>query len=123
MLIPLVCTQCSGKLEINKSQVIESHDTVIVLDNQTFKCPHCGMEYLPGEKIKHFPQKPVISIGGSVTGSTIIVGNGLVVNNNPNSASPKETQELNQHHSVNPQLVIKTEEHKPSKKWWQFWKD
>jgi len=83
MLIPLVCAQCGGKLEVEKSQVIESGDTVMVLNDQTFTCPHCGMKYLPGEKIRHVADRPVISIGGSVSGSTLIVGNGMVINKNP----------------------------------------
>jgi len=89
MLIPLVCNQCGGKLEVEKSQVFESGDSVIVLNDQTFNCPHCGTKYLPGEKISHAPVKAVISIGGHVTGN-IIVGNGMVVNNNPNPTSPQQ---------------------------------
>jgi transcription elongation factor Elf1 len=105
MLIPLVCTKCGGKLEVENSQVFESGDTVIVLADQTFKCPHCGTKYLPGEKIKHVSGATVISISGSVTASNIIIGNGTVINKSPNPASFKESQDA-----------------KPPKKWWQFWK-
>ena len=83
MLIPLICKQCGGKLEVEKSRVFESGDTVIVLSDQTFNCPHCGTKYLPGEKIKHFPGEVVISIGGNINGSNIVTGNGNVVNRNP----------------------------------------
>ena len=93
MLIPLVCTQCGGKLEVENTQVFESGDTIIVSSGQTFKCPHCETQYVSGEKIKHFPEKPVISIGGRVTGSNIIAGNGIVFNNNPNPKIPKDDQE------------------------------
>src|SRR6266498_3380407 len=105
MLIPLVCTQCGGKLEIENSQVFESGDSFIVLDNQTFKCPHCGTRYSPGEKIRHVLEKDVFSFGGNFTGSTIIIGSNLVVDKSPSPASAKEGQETR----------------KPPKKWWQFW--
>lgn len=83
MLIPLVCTTCGGKLDVEKSQVFESGDTVVVLSDQMLSCPHCGTKYLPGEKIKHAAGKVVISIGGSVNGSNIIIGNGNVITKNP----------------------------------------
>lgn len=83
MLIPLVCTKCGGKLEVEKSQVFESGDTVVVLSAQTLNCPHCGTKYLPGEKIKHTPGKVAISIGGNAIASNILIGNGNAVNRNP----------------------------------------
>ena len=84
MLIPLVCANCGGKLEVEKSQVIESGDFVVVSSDQTFKCPQCGTRYLPGEKINHASGKPTvsigsISIGGQVTNSAFVIGNGMVV--------------------------------------------
>ena len=69
MLIPLVCTQCGGKLEAEKTQVIESGNMFIVLSGQTLKCPHCETKFVSGDKIKRFSEQPVISIGGRVTGS------------------------------------------------------
>lgn len=89
MLIPLICTQCGGKLDVEKSQVVEAGESVIVVNDQTFNCPHCNTKYLPGEKIGRAPVKAVISIGGSVTGSNIIVGNGMVFNKNPTPVSPQ----------------------------------
>ncbi|MBI5297328.1 MAG: hypothetical protein HY869_17760 [Chloroflexi bacterium] len=83
MLIPLICKQCGGKLEVEQSQVFESGDTILVLADQTFTCPHCGTKYLPGEKVKRGPGKVVISIGGSVSGSNIVIGNGNVVSKAP----------------------------------------
>ncbi|SRR6266498_1715900 len=123
MLIPLVCKQCGGKLEVEKSQVFESGDIVIVVNDQTFTCPHCGMKYLPGEKIKHAPGISIgaISIGGHATNSTIVVGNGMVVNKSPSPASPKESEETKQHHPTNMQPETKAEKQKSPKKWWQFW--
>jgi hypothetical protein len=80
MLIPLVCTQCGGKLEVENSQVFGAGDTVIVLNDQTFKCPHCGVKYLPGEKIKSGPpKKAVVTIAGNLNGN-IVIGDGNVLN-------------------------------------------
>lgn len=83
MLIPLTCKKCGGKLEVEKSQVFESGDTVVVLSDQAFNCPHCGTKYLAGETIKHAQGKVVVSIGGSVNGTNIVIGNGNVVSKNP----------------------------------------
>lgn len=113
MLIPLICSQCGGKLEVENSQVFESGDTMVVLAGQTFKCPHCGTKYLPGEKISHATEKGGIFIGGGVSGSTIVIGNGLVVNYSPEI--PEDDEETEEHDSENPQA-------EPPKKWWQFWK-
>ena len=118
MLIPLICKQCGGRLEVEHSQVIESGDTVIVLNDQTFKCPHCGVQYLSGEKIRHLPSVSVgsISVGGNVSGP-IIIGNGMVVNRTPQQATHSETHPPQQPQSNNPQIEVKTQ-----RKWWEFWK-
>jgi hypothetical protein len=125
MLTPLVCTQCGGKLDVEKSQVFESGDFVIVSSDQTFKCPHCGMKYLPGEKINHASEKSAISIsiGGKMTNSAIVIGNGLVVNKSPDSEKVEDNQKIKQNHSANLQPEIKAAEQKPRKNWWQFWKN
>jgi hypothetical protein len=119
MLIPLICKQCGGKLEVEQSQVIESGDIVIVLNDQTFNCPHCGVKYLSGEKIRHLPSVSIgsISIGGDVNSSIIIGGGGMVVNNKPQPATPPEIYVTQQFQSSKPQTVVK-----PPKKWWEFWK-
>lgn len=122
MLIPLVCSQCGGKLEVENSQIAKAGDTVIVLSGQTFRCPHCGMEYLPGEKIKHVLEKAAISIGGNVSGSTIIIGNGIVINKSSSPAISQDGQEIKQTHSADLQAKMKADEQKTPKKWWQFWK-
>lgn len=85
MLIPLICKQCGGTLEVEKSQVFEAGGTVVVLSDQTFSCPHCGAKYAPGEKIDQAGRKVAISIKGSVSGSNIVIGSGNVV-----SEAPKE---------------------------------
>jgi predicted RNA-binding Zn-ribbon protein involved in translation (DUF1610 family) len=126
MLIPLVCTQCGGKLEVEKTQVVESGDFVIVSSEQTFKCPHCGMKYLPGEKLNHISQQPNISIGsffvgGSIDGS-VVIGNGLVVAQKPHAASPEENQKANTPDPIDPQSKSSTEKRNAPKKAWQFWK-
>ena len=122
MLIPLVCTQCGGTLDVENSQVFESGDFVVVSSDQTFKCPNCGMKYLPGEKINHASEEPVSSsgpifIGGHVTNSTIVIGKGVVFNQAPASEENEDEQ-----HFANPQPAIKAIEQKSPKKWWQFWK-
>jgi hypothetical protein len=93
MLVPLICSQCGGKLEVENSQVLEGSEIVIVSSNQTFKCPHCGVQYMPGEKIKSARQQPVrITIGGNVSGSIIMVGDGKIVQGNLDSRVPPVTQ-------------------------------
>ena len=83
------------------------------------------MKYLPGEKINHASEKPVSSpgpifIGGRVTNSAIIIGNGVVVHRQPpRSVEDEEDQEIEQDNS---QPETKTAEQKSPKKWWQFWK-
>ena len=117
MLIPLICKQCGGKLELEQSQVIESGDTVIVLNDQTFKCPHCGVKYLPGEKIRRYPS---ISIGSmsNVSGSINITGGNLIVNNNSEPITPPKINASKQFQSSKQQTEVK-----PQKKWWEFWKN
>jgi predicted RNA-binding Zn-ribbon protein involved in translation (DUF1610 family) len=111
MLIPLVCTKCGGKLEVEKSQVFESENAVVVLNDHTFSCPHCGIKYLPGEEIKHFlPQNASISINGDQVGD-IVIGHGNVI------AHSARVDSAQQDHPVKPQAGTK-----PPKKWWQFWK-
>lgn len=83
MLIPLICTQCGAKLEVERSQVVEAGDSLIVLAGGTFQCSHCGMKYLPGEKINNSPDRGVISIQGNVTNSNIIIGSATVIDNRP----------------------------------------
>ena len=125
MLIPLICTQCGGTLDVENSQVFESGGFMIVSSDQTFKCPNCGMKYLPGEKINHASEEPVSSsgpifIGGRVTNSAIIIGNGVVVHRQySRSAEDEDDQEIEQD---NPQPETKATEQKSPKKWWQFWK-
>jgi YgiT-type zinc finger domain-containing protein len=119
MLIPLICKQCGGKLEVEKSQVFESGNAIVVLNDHMFKCPHCGVEYLPGEEIKHFPSKSTnISINGDSIGD-IVIGYGNVINKSSNPATyPTRVNDAQQDHPA-----IKSQiETKPSRKWWQFWK-
>ena len=83
MLIPLICKQCGGNLEVEKSKILELSEVVVVLPNQTFNCPNCGVTYLAGDKIKQASGRVTISIGGNVSGSSIIVGNGNAVIRKP----------------------------------------
>jgi hypothetical protein len=63
----------------------------------------------------------VIFIGGNVTGSNIIIGNGMIINNNPDSITSDENPET----QPNPdklQSQMPSKGQKTPKKWWQFWK-
>ena len=88
MLIPLVCTQCGGKLEAEAPQIFESGDTYIVSSDQTLKCPHCETKYMSGEKIKRFVEKFTISINGGIASGNFVIGNGNVFNNITISKTP-----------------------------------
>ena len=117
MLIPLICKQCNGKLELEQSQVVETGDAGLVLNDQAFKCPYCGVKYLPGEKIRRYPS---ISVGSmsNVSGSINISGGDLIVNNKSEPITPKKTHATQQFQSNQPQREVK-----PQKKWWEFWKN
>jgi YgiT-type zinc finger domain-containing protein len=103
MLIPLICKQCGGRLEVEDAKVSISGESFIVLPDQKFECPHCGMKYFSDNA-----SRPVyannggvavgnISIGGEIKGN-IVIGNGTV--------------------SAKPSSSVK----KPTKKWWELWK-
>lgn len=81
MLIPLICKQCGGKLEIEESRIIKSDDMFIVLNGEIFKCPHCGVNHLQGEKLKQMAPASVgqIYISGSINGGSFVIGNNNVV--------------------------------------------
>lgn len=116
MLIPLICKQCGGKLEVEPSQVHESGDTLIVLSDQTFTCPQCGTKYVPGEKVTRAARTPSIVIGGDFKGGTIVIGTGNVISKSPTPAQSQESQQTTQSAPEN------GTRQKTSKKWWQFWK-
>jgi hypothetical protein len=98
MLIPLICSQCGSKLEVEDTKVSIAGDTVIVLPEQKFECSHCGTKYISGDRNKYAPGSGIsvgsFTVGGAVTGN-IVIGNGVV------SATGTK---------------------KPVKKWWEFWK-
>lgn len=104
MLIPLICAQCGGTLQVENSQVSQTGDAIIVLTGQTFKCPQCGTQHLQGEEMKPAPEKASILINGNLSGN-IIIGSG-------NTFSPPP----------GPANQVSNTPPKPSKKWWQFWK-
>jgi hypothetical protein len=116
MLISLICEQCSGKLEIEQSQVVESDDSVILLNDQTFTCPYCGVKYLPGEEVRRYPTITVGSMA-NISGSINISGGDLIVNNNSKPITSPRIHAPQQFQSGKPQR-----EGKPPKKWWEFWK-
>ena len=103
MLIPLICKQCGGKLEVEDTKISLTGESFIVLPNQNFECPHCGTKYSSGETSKYVLAGSggvavgSISIGGEVNGR-IIIGN-AVTDTTPSSKSKIQT-----------------------KKWWEFWK-
>jgi len=75
-MIALICTQCRGKLEVEKDESVFISDGVAILRAGTkIKCPYCGTEFLPGDEMQ-------------ATGNTVIIGNGNVVGNNNVVVSP-----------------------------------
>ncbi len=106
MLIPLICKQCGGKLEVEDTKISLLGENFIVLPNQNFECPHCGTEYVADDANKPvYASDGGIAIGsfkidGDITGN-IVIGSGF----NPGASSIKAS-----------------ETQKPAKKWWEFWK-
>jgi YgiT-type zinc finger domain-containing protein len=104
MLIPLICNQCGGKLEVEDTKVLISGDSFIVLPDQKFECPHCGTKYVSGNTSKQvYATGGGIAIGGIAIGGefkgSIVIGNG-----------------------VNPETSFSSKTQKQPKKWWEFWK-
>jgi len=103
MLIPLICKQCGGKLEVEDTKISVFGESFIVLPNQNFECAHCGTKYMPGETSKYVLASGggvaigSLSFGGEVKGN-IVIGNAVV---GANSSSNTKEQ---------------------TKKWWEFWK-
>jgi len=96
MLIPLICKQCGGKLEIEQAQVHEAGEAIIVSSDQMFTCPQCGTKYLPGEKVKRAPGNPSIVINGNFNSGTIVIGTGNVISKGPVPVSSHESQQITQ---------------------------
>lgn len=113
MLIPLICKQCGGKLEVEQAQVFESGGTTVVSSSQTFTCPQCGTKYLPGETVQRAPEKLSVVINGNFNSGTIVIGSGNVISKGP---APTPAQQPTQSAPEN------GTRQKESKKWWQFWK-
>ena len=105
MLIPLICNQCGGRLEVDDTKVLISDDSFIVLSGQQFECPHCGTKYVSDDASKNIHVNGGgiaignLSFGGDVEGN-IVIGNGNVISN---SRPPSHDD-------------------KPKKKWWDFWR-
>jgi transcription elongation factor Elf1 len=103
MLIPLICKQCGGKLEVEDTTISLTGESFIVLSNQNFECPHCGTKYSSGETSKYVLASSGgvavggISVGGEIKGK-IIIGNAVT--------------------DINPSSKVKTQ----TKRWWEFWK-
>ena len=102
MFIPLICSQCGGKLEVEDTKVLISGDSFIVLPNQQFECPHCGTKYVSDDTSKHIHASGgSVAIGnlsfGEIKGDFVI---GTTVVGSHSSSSVK----------------------KQKKKWWEFWK-
>ncbi|MBK6794458.1 MAG: hypothetical protein IPG80_18390 [Anaerolineales bacterium] len=81
MSAPFICTQCGGKLEVEKAHGNTSEGKNIVLSGQALKCPHCGTEYLPEENSENGTENATISIKGSLVEGNIIIGNGNIIIN------------------------------------------
>ena len=65
--VPLICSQCGGRLSVERRRISSSAHTASVLSGQRIVCPYCRTEFLPGDQI------------GQVRESISIVGNGVVV--------------------------------------------
>ena len=65
--VPLICSQCGGKLSVERGRISSSAHTASVLPGQKIVCPYCRTEFLPGDQI------------GQVRESISIVGNGVVI--------------------------------------------
>lgn len=104
MLIPLICNQCGGKLEVEDTKVIISGESFIVLPDQQFECPHCGTKYVSDDTSKHVHATSGgiaignLSFGGDIKGN-FVIGTTVVGPNSSSSSVKKQT-----------------------KKWWEFWK-
>jgi DNA-directed RNA polymerase subunit RPC12/RpoP len=72
--VPLICSQCGGKLSVEREKISTVADTASVLPGQKIECPYCGTEFLSEDQV------------GQVAGETItIVGSGVVVGDGSSS--------------------------------------
>ena len=125
MLIPLICNQCGGKLEVEDSRVSISGNTITALTDQNIECPHCGTRYISGEM-----NRLIYATGGSIAIGNISFGevNGNVVIRSgvsPDSSSVKSDESTSSDHSVvgnEVKVVTPLSTKKQTKKWWEFWK-
>ncbi len=78
MLIPLICTKCGGKLEVQDTQVTSSGGMLVVLPDQTFKCPHCATQFMEGDRARQAGPRATISIGGKFSGVIVTGDNNKV---------------------------------------------
>lgn len=122
MLIPLICTQCGGKLEVEDTKVSISGDTVIVLPGQKFNCPHCGTKYLPGDKSRYASNIAAnIRFDRDFNGDLIIGTNNTIIN----SPTPRKGDKTDSQVIVGEGNLVKkppVESKNSPKQWWQFWK-
>jgi len=79
-LVPLICSQCGGKLEVAQSQVAVEGESVKVLPDQAFRCPYCETEYVAGHFIaRHSAERE------ARPGPITIVGDGVVIGDHSSS--------------------------------------
>ena len=118
MLIPLICKQCGGKLEVEDTKVLVSGDSFIVLNNQQFECPHCGTKYVSDDRNTSATVSGGgiaignLSFGGDIKGDFVIGSS--VIHHNSSTSPQKSKAAIDNNSSPNPQ--------KPIRKWWEFWK-
>lgn len=68
--VPLICSQCGGKLSVERGRVSSSARTASVRPGEKIVCPYCGTEFLPGDQIGQ--SRETINI----VGSGVVVGDG-----------------------------------------------
>jgi transcription elongation factor Elf1 len=86
--VPLICSQCGGKLSVEREQISMAADIASILPGQKIECPYCGTEFLSEDQV------------GQVAGETInIVGSGVVVGDGSSSTVTIVTTGRDKKHS------------------------
>ncbi len=68
--VPLICSQCGGKLSVERGRVSSAARGASVRPGERIVCPYCGTEFLPGDQIGQ--ARETINI----VGSGVVVGDG-----------------------------------------------
>ncbi len=128
MLIPLICKQCGGKLEVEDTKISLLGESFIVLPNQNFECPHCGTKYASDNT-----GTQVYATGGSIAFGSInisedfygdiVIGGGVSPDTTPiktDKSSFESSHVVIEHEVISATPSLETKQQ--TKKWWEFWK-